>query len=166
MAPRPSLVSDREGERLQRRWGVRCPWTCTYQTAKDRALSSLGEARPRARSCSTRPRARRRSCTAACCRGPTSLQRVQTRSGPEAWERGRDGRLGGTLGEGPRVPWKGQVRRDRNRRVGGWAYGGGGHAPRGREELSPMLLGWNRKSHSPCCQEQGQETWFQPHVGH
>lgn len=30
----------------------------------------------------------------------------------------------------------------------------------------PMLMGWNRKSHSPCCQEQGQDTWFQPHWGH
>lgn len=29
-----------------------------------------------------------------------------------------------------------------------------------------MLMGWKRESHSPCCQEQGQEIWFQPHVGH
>lgn len=47
----------------------------------------------------------------------------------------------------------------RAERVVGELVGGG-------KVVSPMLMGWNRKSHRPCCQEQGQETWFQPQLGH
>lgn len=37
---------------------------------------------------------------------------------------------------------------------------------RDRKEVLPVLVGWNRKSRSPCCQEQGQETRGQPQAGH
>lgn len=53
-----------------------------------------------------------------------------------------------------------------------WPEGGGGlvgdtgGASRDRKEASPMLMGWNLKSHSPCLQEHGQEIWFQPQLGH
>lgn len=41
-----------------------------------------------------------------------------------------------------------------------------GDTPRDKKEESPMWMGWNRKSHTPCCQEQGQEMWFQSQLGH
>lgn len=91
----------------------------TYQTAKDSALSSLGEALPRVRSCSTRPLSRRRSCTAACCQGPTRLQQAQTHSGPGCpWWWQQWGR--GASREELRVPRKGKVRHGQREGVGLW----------------------------------------------
>lgn len=62
------------------------------------------------------------------------------------------------------MPWKGQVRHDQ--KDGGWLLGDSEDAPRDRKDVSPMLMGWNRKSCSPCHQEQGQESRFQPQWGH
>lgn len=79
-------------------------------------------------------------------------------------ERGRGGY--GVEGEG----WAGRrgPGRDRSGASRGLVGGLMRHSrddPGNRKGASPMLMGWNLKSHSPCCQEQGQEIWFQPHVG-
>lgn len=57
-------------------------------------------------------------------------------------------------------------RLDVTRGMVGGLVGDNGYTPRDKKEMSPVWMCWNRKSQSPCCQEQGQEIWFQPQPGH
>lgn len=154
-SPRWSLT-EKDRELQKTRAQVVCQHT--YQVAKDSALSSLGVALPRVHSGSTHPHARRRSCTAACC-----LQQAQTLSGLgcQWWQQPLPG---GVSGEGRRESQKGKVRH--GQRESEWAYRDGGSAARDQKDLLPLLMDWNLKSNTPWFQEQGQEIWFQPQLGH
>lgn len=38
--------------------------------------------------------------------------------------------------------------------------------PQETGRMLPLLMDWNLKSSTPWFQEQGQEIWFQPQLGH